>query len=78
MSSADLTNALPTDDDILAVISERGGPIMTYVIKNWLRSKGFRVETPWVLRQMKRLERASRVQRVPAPYAVHISWTIAA
>jgi hypothetical protein len=74
---ADLIKALPTDDDILAVISERGGPSMTYVIRNWLRSKGFRVETPWVLRQMKRLERAGRVQRVPTSYAVQICWRVA-
>jgi hypothetical protein len=74
---ADLVKALPTDDDILAVISERGGRSMTYVIRNRLRSKGFRVETPWVLRQMKRLERAGRVQRVPTSYAVQICWRVA-
>lgn len=74
---ADLTKALPTDDDILAATREWATSSMTYVIKNRLRSKGFRVETPWVLRQMKRLERAGRVQRVSTNFAVQLCWRVA-
>ena len=63
----------PTDDEIMQEVRRWGGGA-TYTIKNGLQLRGFAVETPWVLRQMKRLERAGLVQRVPTPYAVMIAW----
>lgn len=72
-----MSPTLPTDEDILAETREWSRESMTYVIKNRLRSRGFRVETRWVLRQMKRLECTGKVQRVSSPYAVQICWRVA-
>lgn len=66
----------PTDQQILATIQAWGNNSMTYVIKNRLQSAGFEVETPWVLRQMKRLEREGKVVRAPSGYAVMLCWTL--
>lgn len=71
-----MSQILPTDDEIFAAIREWGNSSMTYVIKNRLRSRGFPVETPWVLRQMKRLERAGKVKRASSSYAVQICWRV--
>ena len=67
---------LPSDSLILAMISEWGNSSMTYVVRNWLHSAGYHVETPWVLRQLKRLEKAGRVHRVKTSYAVQICWSV--
>lgn len=64
----------PTDDQIIAELSAWGRDAMTYVVANRLRSKRYNVRTDWVLRQLKRLERAGRVERVPSVYAVQICW----
>lgn len=63
----------PSDDAIMASVRRFGGG-PTYAIKNGLRMAGYKVETPWVLRQMKRLERAGLVVRIPTSYAVMIVW----
>ena len=64
----------PQDRDILAAAGAGNGSNMTYVIKNRLQSAGFSVQTPWILRQMKRLERAGEVERVSSPYLKQICW----
>ena len=67
----------PTDDDIIRAMTTHGSRAMTYVIRNVLWTNGFRRETPWILRQLKRMERAGRVRRVPTSYAVQICWAVA-
>lgn len=65
---------MPDDDAIVAATCRWNGRAMTYVAANILRSAGFNVRTDWVLRQLKRLEREGRVERVPSSYAVQICW----
>ncbi|WP_068089191.1 hypothetical protein [Novosphingobium rosa] len=67
----------PRDDVLLEILGQRHDA-MTYVVRNYLRSSPylFDVETPWVLRQMKRLERAGKVKRVSTSYAVQICWAL--
>lgn len=64
----------PTDEQIIAQLSAWGGDAMTYVVANRLRAKRFPVRTDWVLRQLKRLEKAGKVERVPSIYAVQLCW----
>lgn len=67
----------PTDDDIIAAVANRGGRTMpTYVIRNVLSSKHKNLETALVLRQLKRLEKEGKVERVPSNYAVMLCWAI--
>lgn len=68
---------LPTDEQIIAAVTAWGNDAMTYVIANRLRSRGFNVGTDWVLRQMKRMERAGAVKRVATSYAKQLCWGIA-
>ena len=68
-----MSDRKPNDDEIMTAVHRWGGGA-TYVIKNTLQMDGFKVETPWVLRQMKRLERLGRVERKPTSYAVMLSW----
>lgn len=68
----DLAQLKPTDDDVLFAIRPEG--CATYVVRNRLHAAGFKVETPWVLRRLKRLEAAGWVERVPSSYLVMISW----
>lgn len=67
----------PSDEEILAAVVAWGNYSPTYVIRNRLCMKGRRVETPWVLRQMKRLEREGKVVRARTNYAVMIVWALA-
>lgn len=73
--SANRKNRPPTDEEILSAVSRWGNRAMTYAVRNWLSMEGFRIETPWVLRQLKRLERAGKVERVSSVYAVQICWS---
>ncbi len=70
-----MSNQKPTDEEILAAVRRHGDRAMTYVVRNVLAMDGWRIETPWVLRQLKRLERDGRVVRVPSSYAVQICWS---
>jgi Fe2+ or Zn2+ uptake regulation protein len=65
----------PTDEQILAAVRRWGNRAMTYVVRNTLSMEGFHVETPWVLRQLKRLEEAGAVERVSSSYAVQLCWS---
>lgn len=64
------------ENEILALLENRHG-MMTYHIANCLRADHPRyrhIETSRVLRCMKRMEKAGRVERVKSPYAVQICW----
>lgn len=67
----------PTDEEILAVLREHTGINPTYYIKNMLRSAHKGLETPFVLRRLKALEKAGKVERRPTNYATQICWNIA-
>lgn len=69
----------PSDEQILGALAKRGGRAMTYVVRNTL-AMDYRVnvETSWVLRQLKRLERDGKVQRVSSSYIVQICWGLVA
>lgn len=70
--------SIPTDEEIMYAVCEFGGTKATYVIRNILSMSGFRnIKTPWVLHQLKRLERDGRVVRVPSSYAVMLCWSAA-
>jgi hypothetical protein len=57
----------PTDAEVLAAVQKYGNRAMTYVVRNVLVMDGhFPIETPWVLRQLKRLEKVGAVVRVPS------------
>lgn len=66
----------PTDEEILEILKGRHA-LATYVVTNWLRSKYKGIETPAVLRQLKRMEAAAKVKRVPTSYARQLSWAVA-
>lgn len=67
----------PTDEAILAAVGRWGNRAMTYVVRNILWSAGFRRETPWIRRQLMRLEREGKVVRVSSGYATQICWSVA-
>jgi hypothetical protein len=67
--------AAPTDADILAAVRNWGNRSMTYVVRNMLAHSFSDVKTPWVLRQLKRLEREGKVQRVSSSYVTQICWS---
>lgn len=76
MSAGAASRGKPTDDAVLAAVRQHAGA--TYVVTNVLRFDGYGVETPWVLRRLKALERAGLVQREASGYAVMISWGLTA
>lgn len=63
----------PSDEEIIAAVKVWGGVSAAYVVFDRLRPKGYDISTPWVIRQLKRLEREGKVRRVPTSYAVMIS-----
>jgi DNA-binding HxlR family transcriptional regulator len=63
-----------TDDQIIKVLTDHGR-CMTYVVANWLRDFDKKIETPFVLRRLKKLEKIGKVQRVKSPYRVQICWS---
>jgi hypothetical protein len=69
------TKVKPTDDQILAALHS-GGQCMTYVVANRIsmawKSRPF--DTAFILRRLKALEKAGKVERVPSSYAVQICW----
>lgn len=65
-----------TDEQIIGVLHDHGR-CMTYVVTNWLRDIDRAINTPSVLRRLKKLEKAGLVQRVKSPYKTQICWSIA-
>ena len=71
-------NAKPSDGDIHDVLVIRSGETMpTYYIKNILRRRWPGLQTAWVLRRLKALEKAGKVRRVASNYAQMICWDVA-
>lgn len=66
----------PTDEDIIHVLNEHGR-CMTYVVTNWLRDDYPSLQTAHVLRRLKKLELAGKVQRVKNIYKTQICWGLA-
>ena len=66
----------PTDEEIIQVLTAHGR-CMTYVVTNWLRDKYWPLDTAYVLRRLKKLESAGKVQRVKSVYAIQICWEAA-
>lgn len=56
----------PSDADIIAALRKWGNRTTTSVARSVLAHQFdlFSISTPWVLRQLKRLEREGKVQRV--------------
>lgn len=66
----------PTDEEIIQVLSNRGN-CMTYFVTNVLRHKYRSLSTAYVLRRLKKLESAGKVQRVKSTYITQIRWGLA-
>lgn len=66
----------PTDEEIIQVLNEHGR-CMTYVVTNWLRDNYRPLDTAYVLRRLKKLEVAGKVQRVKSVYKTQICWEAA-
>lgn len=64
-----------TDEEIIEIL-EGHGRCMTCVVANILRRVYFPIDTAYVLRRLKKLEAAGKVQRVKSSYAVQICWSI--
>lgn len=56
----------PTDSDIIAAIRKWGNRVTTSVVRSVLAQTfpHVGIGTPWVLRQLKRLEREGKLRRV--------------
>ena len=54
----------PTDDEIIQAIKGFGWP-RTAVVRNILNRTYKEIKTPYVLRRLKKLETAGKVNRVP-------------
>lgn len=66
----------PTDEEILAVLAKRTSMI-TYHLANCLqRPREQHCGTSWLLRQLKRMEKAGLVQRVKSNYLAQICWAV--
>ncbi|MFS7629679.1 hypothetical protein ACJ8BK_29435 [Klebsiella pneumoniae] len=63
----------PTDDEILQILREHNW-CMTYVVAYWLRQKHKKINTPYVLRRLKKMEAAGSVKRVKSFYKRQIRW----
>jgi DNA-binding HxlR family transcriptional regulator len=67
----------PTDTEILWLMEQQRGSIMpTYYIKNCLQGQYAGLQTPWVLRRLKALEKAGYVERDTRQYATMICWRL--
>ncbi len=64
-----------TDEQIIKVLTDHGR-CMTYVVANWLRDFDKKIETPSVLRRLKKLEKAGKIQRVKSVYKTQICWGV--
>lgn len=67
----------PTDEEIIAELIPRGS-MMTYHVANCLRDKHRGLETSFVLRRMKAMEKAGKVRRARTSYVRQLCWAVAA
>jgi len=66
---------MDVQDSIIECI-EGHAYLMTHAIKNKLRSKGIQIDTPKVLRECKRMEKAGLIERANTPYVTQIGWKL--
>lgn len=67
-----MTNTKPTDAEIINAL--RGfHSLPTYVVKNVVRRQHPGLQTPWVLRRLKAMERVGLVRRVEVNNS-HLNW----
>lgn len=68
-----------TEEEVISVLADRGN-CMTYHLANITTSRrGYKdhVQTPQMLRLLKKMEIAGKVKRVKSVYAVQICWALA-
>lgn len=64
-----------SQEQVLEAVWEHGrSGRMTYVLRNILAEGRPGLTTPPILRALRRLEKAGKVQRVGSPYAVQLCW----
>lgn len=66
----------PTDEEILQLLADYGN-CMTYFVTNVLRRKYWPLDTAYILRRLKKMELAGKVQRVKSNYKTQICWEAA-
>ena len=66
----------PTDEEIIQLLADYGN-CMTYFVANVLRRKYWPLDTAYVLRRLKKLEVAGKVQRVKSVYKTQLCWEAA-
>lgn len=66
----------PSDKEILEAVAAYSGRNMTFVVRNILSLKYRKLKTSQVLRRLKKMEKAGRVQRVSSVYDVQICWEV--
>lgn len=69
----------PVDADILAAVRKWGNRTTTSMVRSILAQQFdmLSISTPWVLRQLKRLECDGKVQRVSTSYVTQFCWSAA-
>jgi hypothetical protein len=65
----------PTNKEILEALDKWGGA-MTYVVRNILGQKYKGLKTPLILRRLKALELAGKVERMRTDYKTQICWRV--
>lgn len=65
-----------SDEQILSVLRERKGGVMTYVIRNVLSPGRPHLGTTQIRRALQRMEKAGLVRRVSSVYAAQICWSL--
>lgn len=68
--------AKPSDDQILSVLRAYG-QCMTYVVASILRRNFWPLETAFVLRRLKAMEKAGKVERMRTDYVTQYCWRAA-
>jgi len=66
----------PSDERILAALRSTG-VCMTYVVANILRRNFYPLTTAFVLRRLKAMEKAGKVERMRTDYAMQYCWRAA-
>ena len=66
----------PSDDQILSALRAHGR-CMTYVVANVLRRNFYPLATAFVLRRLKAMEKAGKVERMRTDYVTQYCWRAA-
>lgn len=65
----------PTDEEIIEAVG-KWGSAMTYVVRNLLCQKHKGLKTPFILRRLKKLELAGKIERVSSSYKTQLCWRV--